>query len=197
MNSNHSPFYVGLGFILLSLLVSCSTAPKAPSSAEPLVSLRIVPAGDLARHGVQAEDDPLIFPMQLFSGAFGDRKEFVVFSLDLSLPEASRVWIDADIKDEKGEVIGSLFSRQEMREFWISNIPSEAERKMRLVNLDKFYMPSFDFTARKGHREYYFTCVGKAPLSRPAEAEVFVTVGGGEEQSFNLPLPLVNTKQKK
>ncbi len=171
----------------MSVVLGCASTPQADPNAPPEVKVRLVPERDLARHGVSFTEDPLVVPLQFLSV----KQEFVVVSIYLSLPRATRVTIDADVKAENGDIVAKLYSLDEMRDFWSNRShTNDPALPRRLQVLDKWYAPSFNFTARKGHREYYVVCVGKNPIHRPSDAEVFVSLDEGELQSFYLPLPV-------
>jgi hypothetical protein len=185
-----------LAVFAFALLAGCSSSPKANPDAKPEVQVRLAPDRDLAHHGVAFSDDPFNLPYQVFSQMLGSKKEFVVMAIDLVLPESSHLVIDGDIVDANGQAVAKLYTTEDMQAFWKASLSSdEPTLATRLRTIDRYYAPSLDFTARKGHREYYVACVGTSPIPRPSTAEIFITLGDGAPQSFYFDL-LTTSKKK-
>lgn len=180
---------VGFIFVVLVFLLgACASSPDV-LSGQSSVQVRIAPSGDLSRYGVRSDEDPLIFPPLLLRNLLSaDKQKPVVFALDLSLPKPSRIQLDADVRTEDNKSVGSLWSRADMKDFWYRNMPVESDHKMRLINLDRYYLPSPLFTAGKGHRIYYFVCAVDTPLPPSAKATVLVTIDNVDTQSFSIDL---------
>jgi len=178
-----------LAAIAFALFAGCSSSPKVNPDAKPEVHVRLAPDRDLARYGVTASDDPFYPPVQLFSRIVGNQKEFVAIVIDLVLPEASRVSIEGNIADTNGDIVARLYGINEITEFWKASLPGgEPTLAGRIQAINRYYAPSLNFTARKGHREYYVACVGTSPIPRPSTAELFITLGDGAPKSFYFDL---------
>jgi hypothetical protein len=172
-------------------LLSCSSVPSAKPNTEPEIKVRLAPVSDILRHGVGNDGDPFSVPMKLMNAFDAGRPEFVVLAIDLTLPQAMHIAIDADVKSESGDIVAQLYSKEELRAFWKNYLASDDPFLVkRLQTIDWYYAPSSDFQAKRGHKEYYVVCAGKGSVPRPAEAEIFITLDDGAPQSFYFPLPV-------
>jgi hypothetical protein len=190
MRINHALFAYALCAATLAALSSCASAPKTENSDKPPVSARLVAEDDIYRHGVGNGENPFIVPIRIFDAMSGGRKEFVIMNFELNLPQSAIVNVDADVKDSNGEIIGRLYSKDDLIKFWKSITSGEESSitQKRVMVLDWYYVPSLEFKAKAGHREYYVVCVGKAPIARPSTAELAVIIGDADPQFFYFDL---------
>jgi hypothetical protein len=171
------------------VLSACSSSPGIPESTEPQVSVRLVGENDLSRYGVPISEDPLSFSTYNMSSLTNKRMDFVVCSIELYLPEDAHVLVGADVLSATGESIASLCSLDDMKAYWHRAVVEEKYRQPRINNLNRYYFPSFNLQVKKGRHVYYLACKGQSPLPRPAKAEVFITIGDGEIQTYEFNLP--------
>jgi hypothetical protein len=190
MRLNHVSIAVVLCAVAIAAVSGCSSSPKANPDAKPVVNARLAPENDLFRHGVGNAENPFIVPARISDALFaGGRKEFVVLAVDLTLPKAEQVSIEANVKDTKGDIVARLFSKEDLYDFWKKVYPRDDPSLSKcLMVIDWYYPPSSEFKAKSGHREYFVACVGKAPIARPATAELSVAVGEDEPQFFTFDL---------
>jgi hypothetical protein len=175
---------LSLCFLGLSLLAveSCVSTPITT----PEVIARLAPERDLARYGVPFGSDPFLYPATLLM----PQDEFATIVIDIALPESSRVIIDGEVDGADGKSIARLYSREELRSYWLARgKASDADMMKRLDTLDRFYPPQLTFNAPRGRTEYYVAMIGRRPLPRPAKAVLYVTLGSGASQTFTFDLP--------
>jgi hypothetical protein len=178
--------------LLLSLLclmlaiVGCASVPSGTTG--PVVSGKILSRADLGVYGGSRSVNPFIAKSALVLGA---PDEFVVFELDLTLPQAAHILIDASVTDESGTMVGKLYTPQEMHRYWENTTDvSDHDARTRLETLDRYYAPSFSFDQRGGRFEEILIFVGKNPIPRPATVTVSVTINTDAPQILTFPLPV-------
>jgi hypothetical protein len=180
-----------LGLAAAYALLSCASSPKMDPNALPEIQVRLAPERDLAHRGVSFTVDPLVPPLRLFEKS----DEFVSFAIEIRSPKPIHVAFDGDVKSENGELVARLYTADELRDYWKARTTrGDKNLNGRLEVINRYYAPSLSFDVRSGNHEYYLVCVGKNPLPRPAEAELFVSIGDEAPQSFFFPLEPVTKK---
>jgi hypothetical protein len=138
---------------------------------------------------VSSTEDPLVLPYQWASGAIGGKVEFIVAVVDFNLKEKSTISIEADARDKDGKFVADLYSIDQMKDFWNRRLHSTDETlRPRLDYLDRYYLPSQNFSLNKGHRDYYLVLAGKMPIPRPITVGISVSVNGGDPQTIFLDI---------
>ncbi len=178
----YTPVAASVLALLVVFVSGCATTPIT----SPEVTVKIVPERDLARYGASFTNDPFYAPFTLIMS----RDEFVTLTVTVALPDATRVTIDGTIQDPDGKSIARLYSRDELRAYWLGRgRQADPDMVKRLDYLDRYYVPALNFAGLKGRYQYYVTMIGKDPLPRPAKVMLAVTLGTGDPQQFSFDLP--------
>ena len=115
LSLNRAKFVCFFSLLLaLSLaLVGCASVPSGTTG--PVVAGKILSRADLGVYGGSRSVNPFIAQSALL---LGSPDEFVVFELDLTLPQAARILIDGSVTDASGAEVAMLYSPQEMHRYW-------------------------------------------------------------------------------
>lgn len=170
-----------VAFALTLASVGCITPPLP---TEVSISARLLPrAAILSRYGKKAGENPFIEPSGIF---MGQREEFAVVELGISLPAKSTLSIAAQLDGSEGPG-AELKLREDFHLYWSTYEDIEGGY-LRSSKIDSACPISAQFDSSAGTRTYYLVFVGKNPIPRPAEISVQVVIKGQPMKAFTIPL---------
>lgn len=170
--------------LVLVLALALSACVSAPPPTEVAISARLLDKAALkSAYGSKAGENPYIEPVGL---VMGQREEFAVVELKVSLPAKATVSLSAQLDGPEGPG-AELKYRDDFHAYWsiYEDMPGTT---LRSSKIDAVCLPSGQFESKAGTRAYYLVFVGKNPIPRPAEISVQVVVKGQPMKAFILPL---------
>jgi hypothetical protein len=168
------------------MLLSCATTTRSYDATLPKVVISQASKESIKSFGTTFSDNPYIEPKTLLRGKL---YEFYVLKVDFNLPDDLKVDIQSAFLDLDNKDAAKLFTQYEFVDFWENNTAIEPEKdsaKMRkITSINRSCVPSTSFIQEKGKSNLFIPYVSKYPIKRPANLNIKIFLGTGEEFSYN------------
>jgi hypothetical protein len=188
MKASHVCIIGCASLVLLFALVGCASSPPITSSS---ASLSFASPQELrASYGYNYLTNPYLEPVSLLRGK---KNEFIVLKIDLELAVPARVKFYASALSPDGKEVAELKNIELFQLYWDMQAEGEGSGR-RAPNLQRSYLPGFEFTARKGRNTYYAVLIGANPIPRPATVSAELNVVGLDSIVFEAELPPLAVK---
>jgi len=178
-------YFLAFALILIAIaLVSCASSPK---NNEPKASLSILSQEDIKNGylGSNPNENPYMEPLSLVRGR---QTEFVIIRINISISSEASVNFYASVKNETGENLADLKTKDEFIRFWQGWQGDPMLNRQRELNIQQTYIPASDFSLKPGNYTYYAVLMAKYPIPRPAKIHAELNVSGVSPAILDIPL---------
>lgn len=178
-------YFLASALILIAIvLVSCASSPK---NNEPKASLSILSQEDIKNGylGSNPNENPYMEPLSLVRGR---QTEFVIIRINISISSEASVNFYASVKNETGENLADLKTKDEFIRFWQGWQGDPILNRQRELNIQQTYIPASDFSLKPGNYTYYAVLMAKYPIPRPAKIHAELNVSGISPAILDIPL---------
>ena len=184
--------FAALAFAML-LVSGCASSKGSVKQSGPLVdsvSVALLTQKEVrGKFGPSFSDNPFLVRMGTVSGQPYD---FIDASLSIVTDSDADVeMFDAKVVDKDGKARAWLYDRDTFVKIItdLSNPDDLGSISRRQNAANWYYLPSRSLTLKHGKYEYMLVFLGKHPVPEDLEAYVRLSVNGGPDQEFNLPVP--------
>jgi len=165
------------------LIVGCAGVPKVTDPSG--VDINVVSLTErevLGRFGMTTDGNPYVAPGAAVMGTPG---EYIVLRFDISASHEGIFHLNRiDALGPDSKPVATAFERDGFASYAPKWTDDESLAKKLSVNVERTYLPGYDFPIRPGRRTYYAVLAGKRPLPRPFVVTVSVSIDSGTARDF-------------
>ena len=165
------------------LLAGCAGLPKTKDLSGVDVGVALVSQREaLGTFGTRMDANPYLAPG---GGIMGHAAEYVVVRFDIAAARDATFHVnEISAKAPNGASVAQLFAEDDFASYVARWTDDESLAKKLSVNVQRTYLPGYDFSISPGRRTYYVVLAGAKPLPRPFAVMVNVAIDSDAARVF-------------